>query len=502
VPTASLGARVAKSTAWIVSARFVMRAIGFINTIIVARLLVPEDFGLIAVAVTAMQMVHGFSNLGISQAVVKFRDMSRADIDTLFTISLIRSLIVALIVALGGFAAAAFYDDARFVGVFAAIALVPLFRGLVNPRFFEFEREMDFSREFYANLFDKLVAVTVSITAALLFRSYWALILGLISGAAVQLCASYIFRPYRPGLSLSAWRRMLGLSGWIAGASIVITLNNKMENFILGRVIGIPATGVYYLGGQLANLITADIAEPIARAIYPGLSETQNNAERMRQVFLAGTGALAAIALPLAFGMALVAPDFVRLVLGEKWLGAIPVLQIITPALGLQAFVLTMHYYGVAADKVRLIFIRETGFLLLKIPVFIWAAVTYGFMGAVWAGAGLSILYMVFQLWLYARISGKSMVQPLFAARRSIIAVALMSLWFLAIKPPFLGDWIGNLPLVIRLVLDIAFGAIVYVGALFLLWRAEGAPAGIEAQVMGIARPVFEKIRGRVRPAA
>ncbi|MEL7019191.1 MAG: oligosaccharide flippase family protein, partial [Pseudomonadota bacterium] len=91
----TLSRRVMRGTAWIVAARFIMRVIGFVNTIIVAKLLVPEDFGLIAVGVAAMQLVQGFSNIGLSQAVVKFRDATRDDFNTLFTLSALRGLLTA-----------------------------------------------------------------------------------------------------------------------------------------------------------------------------------------------------------------------------------------------------------------------------------------------------------------------------------------------------------------------------------------------------------------------
>ncbi|MEL7201907.1 MAG: oligosaccharide flippase family protein, partial [Pseudomonadota bacterium] len=113
----ALSRRVMRGTAWIVAARFIMRVIGFVNTIVIAKLLVPEDFGLIAVGVAAMQLVQGFSNIGLSQAVVKFRDATRDDFNTLFTLSAIRGLLTALILAVSGVVAARVFADPRVIGV-------------------------------------------------------------------------------------------------------------------------------------------------------------------------------------------------------------------------------------------------------------------------------------------------------------------------------------------------------------------------------------------------
>lgn len=487
---ASMAARVAKGTAWLVGARFVMRAIGFINMIIVARLLLPEDFGLVAIGISAMQLIQGFSNIGLAQAVVKFHDADNDDYNTLFTLSALRAVFIALVLIFLGPVIAGFYNDPRLTHIFWGIALYPLFLGLINPRFYEFERALDFSREFIATVSDKIVSVIVSISVALVFKSYWALVLGLLAGGGVQMMISYVVRPYFPRLTFSAWRRVLGFSGWLTGISFVISLNNKLDNFVLARFIGLPATGVYSLGSQLAGLITSEIADPVARAIYPGLSEMRGQADDMRQAFLGGVSAVAAIALPAAFGASFVAENLVSVILGEKWLKTIPVLQYLAPAFGLQALVLAMHYYAIARDKTRLVFFRELGFATFKLPVFIWASSHYGLIGAVYAAMGTVLAYVLLQLILYSQVAGDSFLRPLIVARRSFLGVAAMAVWFFSMRP--LMPQIEALPLLLQLGIDIAAGAILYVGAHIVSWQLEGRPIGIESRIYALITPILK----------
>ncbi len=490
--SASLTARVAKGTAWLVGARFLMRGIGFINMIIVARLLVPEDFGLVAVGISAMQLVQGFSNIGLAQAVVKFHDADRNDYDTLFTLSVIRAGVIALLLFCLGPIAASFYDDPRLIFIFTGIAFYPVFLGLINPRFYEFERELDFSREFIATVADKVVSVMVSIGIALVFRSYWALILGLLAGGFVQMLVSFIVRPYLPRLTLIAWRRVLGFSGWLTGISFVVSLNNKLDNFILARFIGLPATGIYSLGSQLAGLITSELADPVARAIYPGLSEMRGRAEEMRQAFLGGVAAVAAIALPAAFGASFVADDLVLLVLGEKWGDAVPVLKYLAPAFGIQALLLSTHYYAIARDKTRLVFVRELAFTTLKLPIFIWASANYGLLGAVLAATGTCLFHVVLQLILYAQVANDNLFRPFLVARRSIFGVGGMAFWFLGLQP--LLPFTQALPLQARLFVDVSIGAGLFVGAQTALWWFEDRPDGVERRVATMISPYLNKL--------
>ena len=233
-----LKGQVARGAVWVMGAGLLARVLGTLNTIIVARLLVPEDIGLVAVATIAMQMLQGFSDIGVSQTVVKFQDANRDDLDTLFTLSVVRGLIIGAVLA--GFAplAASIYGDPRMLGVFLGVSLFPVITGFINPRFYEFERALNFSREFISSVGNKLAGVIVSVGVALVFRTYWAIILGLLAGGVVQLALSYIMAPHRPRITFRSFRKVFGFTGWLAGVSFVAALNNKLDVPILARLVG------------------------------------------------------------------------------------------------------------------------------------------------------------------------------------------------------------------------------------------------------------------------
>jgi len=472
--------RVAHGAAWVLGAGLATRAIGAVNTIVVARLLAPDDIGLVAVAVLTMQLLQGFSDVGVSQAVVKFRDADRDDLNTLFTLSLGRGLLVGVLLAIAATFAAAFYDDPRMQNAFLAMATVPIIMGLVNPRFFEFERELKFSRQFMVSIATKLAGVIVSITIAVIFRSYWAIILGLTAGAATQLLLSYALRPFAPRLSFKSIRKVIGFSGWLTAVSFVAALNNKLDTPVLARAAGTGGAGLYFMGFQLSEMVAEQLGAPLARAVYPGLSSLQDDAARMRQAFLRSVAALGVIAMPAAFGFAFVAEDAVALVLGEKWSGVAPVIKLLAPVIGLQSLFFAAQYYAMALGLTRLVFFREAAFFLLRFPIFIWAAVTYGVEGAVWAAAGAGLFHVMLNLALYARASGGPFWEPFWSARRSLGAVAAMALWFFWLRPDASFD---ELSLVMRLAVDIATGAVVYAAALAGLWLLEGRPDGAERQI-------------------
>jgi len=475
---ASLGSRVAKATAWIVAGRLGVRLAGFINMLIIARLLVPDDFGVVAIGLTVMQLLQNVSDMGIAQTVIRMKNATKADLDTLFTLSAARGVVTALILAALAPLAVAIYGDDRLLSVFLLIALHPLLTGFVNPRFFEFEREIDFSRDFRVALMAKLAEVATAIIIAVIFRSYIALIAGLVAGGMVRLVLSYVMRPWLPGLALSSFRQVFGFMGWLTGISFAAALNNKLDALILGRIVGPVGTGLYYVGEQLAELATRESGEPIARALYPGFATLTGTPERMREVFLHGVAALAIIALPAAIGFAMVADLAVPLILGQQWVEAVPVIQFIGPVLGLQSLVLATQSYAMAQDRPQLIFWREMAFFFFRTPIFITGAIMYGLIGAVAATALTGLGHLALNLHLYQRLSGAPFWQPLWVARRSLIGVAVMAALIVALRPA-----LESLPDFVTLAVLVGTGGAAFVGTLIACWIAEGRPHGIETTI-------------------
>ena len=479
----TLTGRVARGAAWIMGAGFAARILGAINMIVVARLLAPGDIGLVAVATITMQLLQGFSDIGVSQAVVKFRDADRDDLNTLFTLAVLRGLLIGVLLACAAPFAAAFYEDPRMLWAFFGVACFPVIMGFLNPRFFEFERDLKFSREFITTILNRVAGVTVSISIAVIFRTYWAIILGMLAGGLVQLFLSYLLRPFLPRISFRSFRKVFGFSSWLAGVSFLAALNNKLDVPILARIAGAGGAGFYFMGLQLSEMITGQLAAPLTRAIYPGLSALQSDVERMRQAFLRGVSALGAFAMPIAFGFAFVAEDLTALLLGEKWMPVIPVIQILAPVVGLQALFYATQPYAVALGLTRLVFFRELIFFIIRFPVFVWAAVNHGLRGAVIAAAVLGLFHVVLNLALYSRASGRPFWDPLNSARRSFAAVACMTAYFIFIQPRL--SMLAAQQLPVRLIADVLIGGGIYVMAHLSFWSLEGRPDSVEKRVLG-----------------
>ncbi|MEM9014602.1 MAG: lipopolysaccharide biosynthesis protein [Pseudomonadota bacterium] len=477
-PSEDLTRRVAVGALVVGASRLTVRSLGLINTLILARLLTPEDFGLVALGVTIMQLLQNISDIGVSETVVRYRNAERKQLDTLFTVSLIRGvLIAAFFIAAAPFAAGIF-DDPRIYWVFIGVSVTPLFHALMNPRFFEFERSLDFSRDFLAAALNKLVAVAVSIAIALTYQTYWAIIAGLAAGTLIQTIISYVVKPYLPRLSLAAFRELVGFTGWLTGVSLAAALNNKLDVLFLGRLVGPAATGAYFVGGQIASLPTEELAAPMSKAVYPGLAALQKNRDRMRNAFLRSVEVQGAITMPAAIGAAFVAPDLIALLLGGQWRAAVPVLQGLAPGVAISSVFYATQPYAVASGHTRAVFIKEILLFFIRMPLFLFAAIQFALIGAVVAAAFAHWVHAVLNLLLYARVSGEAFWRPLKKLWRPIAGCAAMALFFLLIRPA--APMFDDAPLLLRLTADIAAGVGIYGVTVVALWRMSGAPSGPE----------------------
>lgn len=482
----SVGRKVAKGAALMASTQVIVRLIGLVNTLLLARLLVPEDFGLVALGITAMQILETVSELSVSRTVIRFRDQGREMFDTLFTLSMGKGVLVFIIMACLSVMAPMIYDDERVTAIFLAMGGIALIRSLMNPRFYEFERDIDFTKEFILKILTKLAGVLISITIALIFRSYWAIICGMAVGIFSQVVLSYIFRPFRPNLSLSAFGTIFGFMGWMTATSVLAAINNKLPTLFLGRLIGLAPTGAFYVGEQLASLPGREVATPIIRALYPGLSTLQKDDDRMNEAFLKGSEALAALVLPAAFGLGFIATDATALLLGDQWAKAALVVAVMTPVQGLLAIYGGTQALAMAKGRVRPVFLRELTFLPIQVPFIAIAAYLYGFEGAVWGTALTSLIYMALQMRLYAITTGVKWFKPLWGARRSLVAVGMMSLWFVIGQHYF--AMLNEYNVLIRIVIDFICGASIYLVCLLLFWTIEGRPDGIEQQGLNLLK--------------
>src|SRR5438132_11910652 len=231
-------AEMARGAAWMVLFRLFDRSIGVISTTILARLLVPADFGLVAMAMSVIAIVELATSFSFEIALIQSPDPQREHFDTAWTLNVLVAIGGAIVTALAAYPTASFYGDPRLAPVMFAIGGAWFIMGFENIGTVNFRREMNFSTEFKWMASKRVISFIVTLTAAWIFRSYWALVIGTATGRIAGVTLSYVMHPYRPRLTLSRTRELFSFSGWMLANNIIGVIFSRIPHFFVGRGFG------------------------------------------------------------------------------------------------------------------------------------------------------------------------------------------------------------------------------------------------------------------------
>ena len=478
--------RIVVGAAWMIAARVADRTIGFISVAILARVLVPADFGLIAMATAIVALVETLGAFSFDWALVRDPNLDRSKLDTAWTLRMLVGVALATLIALAGHAAIPFYDEPRLGAIALLLAGVFIVSTSENIGTVYFRRELAFDKEFVLRFCGKIAGFATTVPTAFILRSYWALLLGIVAQRTTVVLLSYFMHPYRPKFDLSRSRSLLSFSMWLQLNSILDLARTRLPDFILGRLAGAQSVGLYSVANEIAHLPSTELIAPINRAVFPGYARQVLDKGPLAETFLNVVGLVWVIALPAALGIAAVAPLLVAVLLGQQWLNVIPILQVLS--LAAVGFVLctNVSYVFLAVGRPRLTAAMNLTTALLFVPGLIYLTHRYGAVGAAYA-YGLTALLILpvnygavcallkLRVWRIAAVTWR----PLSAAL--IMSWAVRSL-------PAPEPTAGSLQLLPALVTNILAGAVVYVLALAMLWLIAGRPAGAEQAILDFLR--------------
>ncbi len=473
----------ATGAAWMIFQRVAVRAIGLISTIILARLLVPEDFGIIALATGIFSALDALLEFGFDLALIQDQRDGRARYDTAWTLSVLRGLFAALILLAAAYPTALLYDDQRLIMVMVWLAVVAVVNGLQNIGAVEFRKELQFDREFSLLVWSKVAGFVVTVTLAWIWRDYSALIAGIVVSKAMATVMSYVMHPYRPSWSLAGARGFLHFSKWLALNNTVTVIRTRLDTFIVGKIAGTEALGFYTIGYEISNLTTTELIWPIQRVLFPSFAKIAGDAQRLARSFIDSLAAMAFLAVPVGVGIALTAPHIVSIFLGARWLSIVPLIQVLTLYGLINLASANTGALYLALGRPDLIVWRNLPSIMVLIPGLIIGTRVMGNEGAAWALVASAVVNFISNFWLIRRELGVGMTETLASIARPLCASAIMygaillweRAWPTAPDVPHLIPQLAAISCV---------GAVVYGITILLLWLIAGRPAGAEQKVV------------------
>jgi len=475
--------RVAAGAAWLYLQRWLDRLLEFAAIVVLARILSPADFGLVAVAASMVTIVEGVTALGVEKALIRSRGDDARLYDTAWTLSVLRGLLVAAVML----AIALALDDPRVAAIVRVLSIVPIFNGLANPMFVRFERDLIYSRLAMLTLGAKVASVTATIAAAFAWRNAWALVAGLLINSLASSVLSYALRPYRPRFSLARLSELFGFTGWLTLTSAVTALSMETDRIIVAWLLGITNAGLYDMTQRVAVMPTRELLSPFQRLLLPAFSQLIDDAPRLRSAVSESINVLASLGLPAAFGFALVAGDLVPLALGPQWQPIVGLLAVLVPFLGLRATLSMTLPFVLALGETRMLFNVSLIYALLHVPVFTAGTAMFGLAGAVWGIVAAGVLYIYLNAWMLQRTLAIRPGEIARQLRRPVAATAVMCLGVAALAGVSGLDFMPAVATWRSFAIKAGVGAAIFCASQYAMWRLEGRPAGIERRLVQLA---------------
>lgn len=476
-PTKALSA--AQGAVLVVAMRWVDRLIGLISTLILARLLVPEDFGIVAMASVVVGLIDTLLDLGVGSALIQNRDAGREDFNTAWTLRVIQASGATAILWLSAPFAAEYFRDPRVLDVIRVMAVAMLIGGFENIGIVAFQKNMEFGSDFRFFFFRRLAGFIVTVVLAFWLRSYWAMVVGAFFGRVAGVALSFWLHDFRPRISFSRLRKLWSFSQWVLIRNLGVYGQSQLDKFLVGRRTDAGTLGAYTLADEVAAMPTTELLAPLGRVLFPVFVKVADDSEKLREVFCKAIGVQSLFALPAGVGLALTAEDAVLVLLGEQWRIAIPFLQTLALMSIFNALSHSSAYLLLSLGKVRLqawlAWIQLVLLGLLVLVIFPQAdAQCVAYARLLTSAAGLLVIASL----VLSFVDAIRVTDFLRHTWRPLLATGIMALGLALLPMPQ-----GLLHLG-RLALLVVAGAALYGFSLLLLWRVGGCKDGAEGYLL------------------
>lgn len=481
--TPATGRQIAKGAAWMMGFKLLDKSVGLISTLVLARVLTPSDFGLVAMAMAVVALLELMGAFGFDSALIQRQHTERKHFDTAWTFNVIFGVCIATLLLVLASPTASFYREPRLELMLPALAAGALIGGFENIGTVAFRKELDFSKEFRFLLAKRLAGFIVTVTLALVFRSFWALIAGTVTGKLMAVFISYRLHPYRPRLTLVARADLLHFSKWIFISNLIQFLHSRSTDFVLGRTVGSHGLGVYNIAAEIAAMPSTELIAPLNRAVYPAYSRLAALREQLWERFLEVFGIICLLAFPVAVGLYCLSELVVILLLGEKWHEAVPIMRIAGFSGLLAALQGNLYLVILALGQPRANTLLSAGLLVVSLPAVVFASLQFGPLGAAYAHFAVSVLGFIGIVIVFTRFTGLPVARLIAVMWRPFLASASMALTLFGTMAA-INAQLPTLPLFAKLVVLVLTGAAFYVGAALALWFLAKRPASAELTIL------------------
>lgn len=333
-PGKSLSQRALVSSIWVFLLRVFQQTFGLTRLVILARVLSPNDFGLMGIALLVMATLETFSQTGFQQALIQRKYEIKSYLDSVWTFLILRGFVIFAVLYIIAPYAASFFNAPEAKSIIQVIGLSVVFQAFANIGVIYFQKELEFNKQFIYQLSGTLTDFIVAIVFVFIFGNVWALVFGMLAGNAAMCITSYLVHSYRPqfNFDLGKIRELCQYGKWVFGSTILVFLVTQGDDILVGKMLSVTALGYYQLAYRISNLPATEITHLISQVTFPMYSKIQDDSVKLKTAYLKVLQFTAYITFFITSLIFTLASYITNIFLGEKWLPIVPLINILVLA--------------------------------------------------------------------------------------------------------------------------------------------------------------------------
>lgn len=443
---------------WRFAERSGAQIVTFIVSIVLARILAPEDYGTIALVTVFTAILQVFVDSGLGTALIQKKDADDLDFSSVFYFNFAVCIILYIAIFIVAPYIAIFYDDISLIPVIRALSLTIVFSGVKGIQQAYVSRNMMFKRFFFSTIGGTIFSAFCGIGMAYAGFGVWALVGQQLSNTMIDTLILWITVKWRPKKKFS-WKRLKTLLGFgwkLLISALLDTAYNNLRNLIIGKMYSSADLAFYNQGDKFPKVIVTNINASIDSVLLPTMSNAQDNRNRVKQMTRRAIKTSTYVMAPLMMGLAFCAEPIVRIVLTEKWLPCVPFLRI---------FCITYMFWPVHTANLNAINAmgRSDWFLRLEIikkimgMIILFCSMWFGVMAMAYSLLLSSVLSQIINSWPNRKLLGYGYLEQVRDFAPGILLAIGMGIcvYFIGYIP---------LPTIITLAIQIGVGAAFYIG--------------------------------------
>ena len=316
---------------WAALGAFAGRGLQFVTEIILSRILFPEDFGLMAVGLAVLNISEMLTETGFSSALIQKQGDIKRYLNTAWTMEVIKSILLFLIVFIMSKPIAAFYDNLSAINILQAISILFLLRGFRNVGIVFFRKNLEIHKQVILDTIPFIIQLSFVVILASFIQNVWLIVYGIYSRRLAELGLSYLMHRHRPKFEFNqnSFKELFHFGKWIFSISIIGAIGKNFVPLFIGKYFDIETLGYFNRAELFSILLFAVLIQIIWQVGYPAMSHLQDNKEKLKNLYFKLFYLIIIIGLPITTIIFIYSNEILTTILSEKWLGSTQMLKLL-----------------------------------------------------------------------------------------------------------------------------------------------------------------------------